>query len=74
MNSQRIQNASWNSRKDTLNIDSRVTRSFGGRTNEIKSKEVWSTRNKGEKLVISQTSPGVRGGSPMTSTLVYDRQ
>ena len=74
MNSHRIQNATWNTRKDTLNIDSKVIMNFGGRTNEIKSKEVWSARNKGNKLVISQTSQGMRGGSPGTSTLVYDRQ
>ncbi len=74
MNSQRIQNATWNSSKDTLTIDSMVTMNFGGRTNEIKSKEVWSNMNKGAKLVISQTSSGMRGGSPRTSILVYDRQ
>jgi mannan endo-1,4-beta-mannosidase len=74
MNSQRVQNATWNTRRDTLNIDSKVTINYGGRTNEIKSKEVWSIRNKGNKLVISQTSPGFPGSSPRTSNLVYDRQ
>jgi mannan endo-1,4-beta-mannosidase len=74
MNAPRVQNAVWTVQKDTLTINSRVTLNYGGRTNEVKSKEIWALKKRGKKLVIDETSPGSMGGASRTNKLVYDRQ
>ena len=74
MDSPRVQNATWTAQKDTLTIDSKITVNYGGRTNQIQSKEVWTLKKRGKKLDIKQTVSGFMGGGNRTVTLVYDRQ
>jgi hypothetical protein len=47
---------------------------FGSRSNEFRSKEVWTLKKRGKKLVINQTGSGFMGGGKRFSILVYDRQ
>jgi mannan endo-1,4-beta-mannosidase len=74
MDSPRVQNVTWTAQKDTLTIDSKITVNYGGRTNQIQSKEVWILKKRGTKLDIKQTGSGFMGGGNRTITLVYDRQ
>jgi mannan endo-1,4-beta-mannosidase len=74
MNSQRVQNANWSAAEDTLKIDSDIIVNYGGRTNEIKSKEAWYVQKRGNKLVIVQTARGFMGNGPRTVNLIYDKQ
>jgi hypothetical protein len=73
MNSVRIQTATWSLAMDTLKIDSKITVNYGGRTNEMKSKEMWYIMKRGNKLVIDQTIDGFMGQGPRKVTLVYDK-
>ncbi len=70
-NAPRVQHANWSTDKDKLDVDSKVTFNFGGRTMEINSKENWQLKSRGKKLVIIQ-SVSSRGGE-RTSTLIYDK-
>jgi len=74
MNAPKVQNAMWTAQKDTLIINSKVVLNFGGKINEIKSKEVWVIKKRGRKLEILQASFGFRGEGKRTATLVYDKQ
>lgn len=74
MNSPRIQKAFWSTEKDTLTIDSRITFNFSGRTNELKSKEIWTLQRNRKKLVIIQTGDNFFGGGQRTSKIVYDKR
>ena len=74
MNAPKVQNAMWTAQKDTLKINSKVALNFGGKTNEIKSKEVWVIKKRGRKLEILQASDGFMGEGKRTATLVYDKQ
>jgi mannan endo-1,4-beta-mannosidase len=73
MNAPRVQNASWSTRHDTLSVNSKVTMTYQGKTSEVRSKDVWTFKKKGKKILIIQTSPGSMGGQARTSYLVYDR-
>jgi hypothetical protein len=70
-NALRIQNANWSPDKDNLIIDSRMTLTFGGKTSEIKGREVWYLLKQGRKLVIVKTVNDEKG--TRTIKQVYDR-
>jgi hypothetical protein len=70
----RVQNAGWTTQKDTLSIDSKITVNFEGNTNQVISKEFWTLKSRGKKLVIKQKVSGLTGGENRTINLVYDRQ
>ncbi len=74
MNSPRIQNASLTADKDTLNIRSKISMNFGGRSSELKSEEMWTIKKRGKKLEIKQTSDGFGGAGRRTSILCFDKQ
>jgi mannan endo-1,4-beta-mannosidase len=74
MSAPRVQNATWAVQKDTLTINSKMTFNYGGKTNEIKSKEVWVLKKRGKKLEILQTGEGFMSMGKQTATLVYDKQ
>lgn len=73
MNAPRLQNATWSAQKDTLTINSKITFSNGGESNEIKSREVWVLKKRGKKVEIFQTSDGFGRMGKQKSTLVYDK-
>jgi len=73
MNAPRVQNASWSARHDTLSVNTKVTMTYQGKTSDVRSKDVWTFKKKGKKILIIQTSPGSMGGQARTSYLVYDR-
>ena len=72
-NSPRLQNANLSTKKDSLTIDSKITITYGDRTSELKSKEIWTTQRRGKRLIIFQTADGFMGRPPRTSKLVYDK-
>jgi hypothetical protein len=74
MNSPRIQNASLTADKDTLNIRSKISMNFGGRSSELKSEEMWTIKKRGKKLEIKQTADGFGGAGRRTSILCFDKQ
>ncbi len=59
---------------DTLKIESKITFSYGGRTNEMKSKKIWYIIKRGPKLVIDQTHADFMGQGPGKVTLVYEKK
>jgi mannan endo-1,4-beta-mannosidase len=65
--------AIWSSSLDTIKIDSKVTFRYDGRTNEMKSKEIWYIIKRGPKLVIDQTIDDFMGQGPRKVTLVYEK-
>jgi hypothetical protein len=73
MNAPRVQNASLTAQKDTLTINSKITFNSGGKTNEVKSREVWVLKKRGRKLEIFQTSDGFGGMGKQKSTFIYDK-
>ena len=72
-NAPRVKHADWSEGKDSLTIEAKTTFTFGGNTREFKSREVWSNKWLGKKLVIRQTADSFRG-EPRTSVLVYDKE
>jgi mannan endo-1,4-beta-mannosidase len=74
MNAPRIQNAYWSREKDTLTIDSKVSFNFGDRPMEMKSKEVWTLKKRGNKLEILRSAQGFMGRGGGTSIMVYNKQ
>jgi mannan endo-1,4-beta-mannosidase len=74
MNAPRIQNASWNEGKDTLTIDSKVTVNFGGKANQVNSKEVWTLKKRGKKLILVESGENYMGPGKQTTSLIYDKQ
>jgi mannan endo-1,4-beta-mannosidase len=73
MNAPRVQNASWTAQKDTLTINSKITFNSGGKTNEVKSREVWVLKKRGRKLEVFQTSDGFGGMGKQKNTIIYDK-
>lgn len=57
---------------DTLFVDSKMTFTNGGRTNEAITNEVWTTKNDGQVLSIKQSATTFRGTT--TKTLVYNKE
>ena len=62
MNAPRVQNAVWSQSKDTLTINSKVTMTYGGKSKDLKSKEVWVLKKRGVKLRIVQTGDNFMDG------------
>jgi hypothetical protein len=72
-NSPRVQNAAWSPQKDTLTINSKVSMTYNGKTNDMKSTEIWVLKKRGKKLSIAQTGNSYNGGK-RSATLIYDKQ
>jgi mannan endo-1,4-beta-mannosidase len=74
MNAPRVQIANWTPRRDTLIIDAKVTVNYGGKTNELKSRETWFLKKHGNKLEIVQSRDGYMESGNRTIILIYDKQ
>jgi hypothetical protein len=46
---------------------------YDGKTNEMKSTEIWVLKKRGKKLSITQTGDSNNGGN-RSATLIYDKQ
>jgi mannan endo-1,4-beta-mannosidase len=73
-NTKRSQNAIWSVEKDSLTIRTTVYLKFGDRMAEVKSKEIWTLKNRGKKLVLDQTADGFMGQPERKSIIVYNKQ
>src|SRR5690606_28348120 len=70
-NERRVQRARWPPARDTLNVNARVTLSWGGREVKVKSHDTWVLQRKGKRLVITKVVSSPRG--TQTSVVVYDK-
>jgi hypothetical protein len=72
-NAPRVQNAAWSPQKDTLTVNTKVSMTYDGKTNDLNSKEIWVLKKRGKKLSIAQTGDSYNGGK-RSATLIYDKQ
>jgi mannan endo-1,4-beta-mannosidase len=70
-NAPRLQTARWSPARDTLNVDAKVTFTWGGRKVHVKSHDTWVLQRKGKRLVITKVVSSPRG--TQTSLVVYDK-
>ncbi len=71
-NSPQIKTAKWSVQQDTLLIASKVTFNRGGRTMEMTSDENWYLQDRGQMLMIKQSSSSFWGKRNII--MVYDKQ